>query len=160
MERVNVKRLYRNFGKNLINDNINIKKDRAFYYDSDTHCIGVPHTLEREEVENAILKYFEKKGIVGLSSYTLGFIHELGHYYSEKRRNFTIEDFRNFHFQASLITFRYNNGDYSYSELLEVYYEIENEKLANEFVFKIYKEKLEVIKRFDRLIKYIYEEKY
>jgi hypothetical protein len=91
-------------------------------------------------------------GLEKLSAYTKGFLHELGHFWSNR----VYRCDREYHNQQSLLvtTLHIEGGmkGYTMRQMMEEYYKFDAEAKANNFMKLAYNSKPEVIHRYNKII--------
>ena len=157
MRAKSILKVYRSLAKELIGVEPIIEFDEEFAFDRSTSKIYIPMEVIRDEYEDMIDEYFSNKGIT-FSNYIIGFLHELGHYYSDKSMNLTGQDY----FDASIINMaiekKVNESEIGFLEALELYYSwIPLEKFANDFLYDVVKNHYHTINRYNKMLSQYYE---
>jgi len=157
MNAKNLKKLYRNFAKELIGLDVKIKVDNNWWYLHTDQTIGVSNVTEDFETEEILEKFFRELTQKNYSTFTVGFLHELGHFFSKRAYDLKNDFFENCLMEVSTLNMIYNiDENFTKKRFLEEYYKIETERLANDFVALAVKSKPQVIEKYDKILVKIY----
>ena len=129
-------KLFNELSEKLIGEKIEIRLENRFSFHNRHKHITIAPFGEGKEAEALISKWYSKRNIY-FSSIMIGFLHELGHYYMDKKHKLSREFY---HEQASKIHTLGIVSDImgiSDEKHLDLYYKIEVEKMANDFVFEV-----------------------
>lgn len=147
-----MKTLYTNLAKELIGEKVKISMtDNHWWFDGDFLTIYAGMYLINNREEKAFMGYMKKNKIIGLTSFILSFVHELGHFVN-------FDEIEGFWFnQEELDKIEIANKRKKFRVAFKLYYNTEPEKVANEFLFKMYKEKFDILKKYDDKIRLLYK---
>jgi hypothetical protein len=136
----------------LINERVEIVNDNEYYFNNKDKFISI-NIFENINSDDSILvnNWFEKRG-VNYSSLMIGYLHELGHYYADKHYNLN-RAFYNEQLDAiALLDQIASITNMSDEKHLDLYYKMESEKMANDFVFDMVNRYADLIEQYDREI--------
>jgi hypothetical protein len=153
-----MRKIYENLGKELIGQKPLVVMSDAFWFDFKKEIVAVAIHIPSDEFETLINGYFESIGTKGLNPYTVGFLHELGHLWAKKVFRLTNAHFEKGLKDAENIDAWVSENNLSFAQGLEMYYQIQNEFLANEFVKVAVASKRNTIEKYDALISEYYVE--
>lgn len=148
-------KLYKRFGKELLGVNIKIKLDEEYYFQHRDNIVGVMKKLPNDEMEGYVQNYFNSKNI-NLNPYTIYYLHELGHMNHKITHKLNKEYYDRQHMEVEALDVATQALSLTFEKSLEMYYEIESEKIANEFIDYAIREKREIVEKFDKVIEQLY----
>lgn len=156
----NLKKLYRNFAKELVGVDVKIKVNDSWWYQHQNDFIGVANCVENEEDEKIVADFFAEflgQSNLDYSLFTIGFLHELGHFWSKKVYCLSNEFFiQNLNEVQALEIFYSLSLELTPKEYYKQYAQIETEKLANDFLALAIKNKNKIVRKYDDIFYKIY----
>lgn len=146
-------KIYRQFAKELIGIDVKVKVSTSFWFSHLSKEVAVAKNVKKSEIEDLIDRYFHDRGI-HYNTYIIGFLHELGHLWSDKVYKFSDEYYMEKLQEVNWLNITMDENDYTGT--LEKYYQIETEKLANDFMELAINTKPDIIHKYNHLFNVIY----
>lgn len=153
-----MKKMYEDFGLALIGEKINVQMTDSFWFQYSDNIIGVAVHIPSDMFEELIQNFFNSIGAEGLNAYVVGFLHELGHFWSKKVYKLDSRDFQEALLEAELLDITAEAKGWTFEETLAKYYQIQTEFCANEFVRVALQSKKDIIINFNSKIEEYYKE--
>lgn len=129
-------KLFNELSEKLIGEKVEIRLEEVFSFHNRDKYITIAPYGEGKETEALISKWYSKRNVY-FSSIMIGFLHELGHYYMDKKHKLS----RGFYEEQGLKVYKLRTMSgimgISDEKHLDLYYKIEVEKMANDFVFEV-----------------------
>lgn len=129
-----IKKLCQNFSKKILDTSPIFCISSYWYYDYNLETIGINTNREKNHQDEIILKFFKEKTKSNFSLFTYGFLHELGHFYSNIFEKITADDFFLDKAKTEKLEFSLRNGKLDFEQAIKTYYLQKTEKKANAFV--------------------------
>ena len=148
-------KLFNELSEKLIGEKVEIRLEKVFSFHNNDKYITIAPYGEGKEVETLISEWYGKRNVY-FSSVMIGFLHELGHYYMDKKHKLS----RGFYEEQGLKVYELRMMSsiigMSDEKHLDLYYKIEVEKMANDFVFEVSALQKNLIAEYDAKITRIF----
>lgn len=155
MKKKTLLKLYQRFGKELLGINVKVKLDEEYYFEHMSEIVGVMANIPNDEIEIYLTKYFNSIG-VNLSPYTIYYLHELGHLNHKLTHNLNKKYYDSQLLEVELLNVITEQMSIPFDKSLEIYYQIESEKIANEYIKYAMTEKKEIVEKFNTVLEKLY----
>lgn len=129
-------KLFNELSEKLIGEKVEIRLEEKFSFHNGHKYITIAPFGETEEMEALISKWYGKRNVY-FSSIMIGFLHELGHYYMDKKHKLSREFYYEQGSKVHTLGIVSDIMGISDEKHLDLYYKIEVEKMANDFVFEV-----------------------
>lgn len=129
-------KLFNELSEKLIGERIEIRLEEEFSFHNRDKYITIAPFGETEEMEALISEWYGKRNVY-FSSIMIGFLHELGHYYMDKKHKLSREFYEEQCSKVYTLGMISDIVGMSDEKHLDLYYKIEMEKMANDFVFEV-----------------------
>ena len=146
-----LRNLCREIADNLIGLSPTIRVENEFYFERGSETIVVSGKKLDDEFEVMIDNFFTKFLGVKLNPFLVGFLHELGHFWTKRVYKLDNEFFEKEMEEKSIIEAMSKFEIKSYEEILEEYYKVSSERMANDFIKLVLKSKPEVVKKYNSI---------
>lgn len=148
-------KLFNELSEKLIGEKVEIRLEEEFSFDNMDKYITIAPFGETEEMEALISKWYGKRNVY-FSSIMIGFLHELGHYYMDKKHKLSREFYEEQCSEVHTLGIVSEIMGFSDEKHLDLYYKIEMEKMANDFVFDVSALQKNLIAEYDAKITRIF----
>lgn len=148
-------KLFNELSEKLIGEKVEIRLEEEFSFDNMDKYITIAPFGETEEMEALISKWYGKRNVY-FSSIMIGFLHELGHYYMDKKHKLSREFYEEQCSKVHTLGIVSEIMGFSDEKHLDLYYKIEMEKMANDFVFDVSALQKNLIAEYDAKITRIF----
>ena len=148
-------KLFNELSEKLIGEKVEIRLEEVFSFDNMDKYITIAPFGETEETEALISKWYGKRNVY-FSSIMIGFLHELGHYYMDKKHKLSREFYEEQCSKVHTLGIVSDIMGFSDEKHLDLYYKIEIEKMANDFVFDVSALQKNLIAEYDAKITRIF----
>lgn len=144
-------KLFNELSEKLIGEKIEIRLEEVFSFHHKDKYITIAPYGEGKEVETLISEWYGKRNVY-FSSVMIGFLHELGHYYMDKKHKLSRGFYEEQASEVQTLGIVSDIMGFSDEKHLDLYYKIEVEKMANDFVFEVSDLQKNLIAEYDEKI--------